>query len=234
MSGKGLLTVSALIGVCAIWGIAYVIVPDRLWSNTSISAAIFFSFAFGYIFFSPVVLPKGKIGKDAPIIGAIGPTSVLVTSLVGWAGLTFVLSFLGHDKITWVMIILGVSGFIISTLVLRVAAGIIDKTASQTAGPSSRTMWKSEIDALLCSTDDAVVISALSNLSEKIQFSASALPKSSDIINLDIDSAITNLRQSLESERSSSNLQHVLSNINHISLLLDRRESILMSLRNKS
>jgi hypothetical protein len=232
MRVKSLFTLAALIAMTAVAAVAYLILPDRAWNSTSVAALCLFAAAIGSTFYAPFSLPSYGKGRDASLMGSIGPAGLIVAGLVGWSGITFIVALTGRGNVAWAMMVATVAGYVVSVLVLKASAQIIDKHAAQTSGPSKRNTWTSAIEDLASSTADVTVRSALEDLSEKFRFSASDVPDSGDSFDGPIGENIEELSAGLQSAEGGTD--KVLARIHSISLLLDRRETKLKAARSKS
>ena len=76
----GLFNLSALVSSLMILAIAYVLVPDKVWTNEAIAALIIFALAVGFIFYIPSALVKDNGDNDAAQMASIGPLG----AITGW------------------------------------------------------------------------------------------------------------------------------------------------------
>jgi len=231
MSVRSLFAIASLIAIAAVAAVAYIVLPERIWSIASIAALTLFGFAVGFALYAPFSLPGGSKGGDAAPMASIGPMALIVSGLLGWSALSFVVALTGRETITWAMMVVSVAGFIISTLILHATAKIVDQAAAGTAGPSARALWRAQVGGMLSSSVDPNIKIALNKLAEKIQYASSDVSGSVSLTNSRITEAINHTQECLIADAGDG--ESILSMINGAMALLAHRESELMALRSK-
>lgn len=228
MNIKSLFQIASITALLGVAGIALLLIPQRVWSSTSIGALALFCSSIGFGLYSPYMLPDGQKGGDAATTASIGTMGLIVPSLIGWTALTFLLSLAGLQGIVWAMMVITVAGFVTSFALIHAAAKITDEAASANAGFSERSVWRSQILALMASVKDTDTRKALERLAEKIQFGSSAIASMNAPTDLQLDDAIKRLIKVVGSD--SDDIQ---TTIVEISCLLDRREQEYKLMRSK-
>ena len=225
----GLFNLSALVSSLMILAIAYVLVPDKVWTNEAIAALIIFALAVGFIFYIPSALVKDNGDNDAAQMASIGPLG----AITGWTLLitsaAFVLALLGMNKAALALDIFAVGTFIVSALMLRAASSIISNVASQYSVPSNHIRWQGEIQGFRSIAIDSKTKTALEKLAEKFRYSASDVPGGTPSDD-HIDSAINSIGAALSSD-SSIDITNLIAKID---VLISQRDVFLRSKRNKA
>lgn len=232
MSVKSLFAIASLIAIAAVIAIAYIVLPERIWSATSIAALLLFGAAVGFALYAPFSLPSGNKGGDAAPMASIGPMGVIVTGLLGWSAITFVVALTGRESVTWAMMIVAAAGFLISNFILHAAAKIADQAAAETARPSVRTLWRGQLECLMPATRDANVRASLVRLVEKVSYASSGAAGSVNAVDDQITAAIAAAHELCTSNfHDTEQIQHLIA---RTEVLLDQRESQLCAIRSKA
>jgi hypothetical protein len=225
----GLFNIAALVSSLMILAMAYVLVPDKLWTNEAIAALVIFALAVGFIFYIPSVLVKDHGENDAAQMASIGPLGVITGLTLLLTSGAFVLSLLEMNKFALALDIFAVGTFIVSALMLRVASSVIGDVTTQYSMPSNHIRWQSEIQGFSGIASDRKTKASLEKLAEKFRYAASDLPGGTPSDD-NIDLAINTVGEALSTDSSSD----VIDLIQRIDVLIAQRDVFLRSKRNKA
>lgn len=229
MRSMGFFSLAALVGSVMVLAIAAFLVPDKSWSNATITSTFIFALAVGFVFYAPSMLVKSQNGIDAAQIATLGPLGVVTGLTLLLTASAFVLAILRLDMLAWAIDILAIGSFIISVLLLSAAADVVSNVAAKYSVPSKHTGWQSEVQVLRSIASDAKSKAILEQLEEKLRYAASDVPGGSPQ-DSSIDSEVRSIGDQLRTN-SSANLQ---SQIAKIEMLIAQRDVFMRTARNKA
>ena len=225
----GLFNLAALASSFIVFGIAYVLVPDKVWTNEAIAALVIFALAVGFIFYTPFVLAKKQGGADATQMASIGPLGIITgLTLLSTSG-AFVLALLGMDKLALALDIFAVGAFIIGALMLKAASTVISNVAAQYSAPSNHIRWQRALQGFREISVDSKTQSSLEKLAEKFRYAASDIPGGTPS-DEKIDLAVNSIGATLSYDGSAN----VTNQIHEIDVLISQRDIFLRTKRSNA
>jgi hypothetical protein len=233
MNVRSLFAIAAVIAIGAVAGIAYFLVPEKVWNYATLCSMALLCLAAGFSIFAPFSMPAGEKGGDAATMASLGPMGVVVSALLAWSAATVVVAIEGHEKIAWAMMVANVASFAIANLILRGTAGIVDRAAAATpSGLSAQALWRGQISTLASAATNQDAKLALRLLNEKVQYAASESAGAAAEVNQQIAAGIASMHSCvIAGDRPSEEL---ITHISRTSHLLDQREAILRASRSKA
>ena len=229
MRAIGTLGVAALVASAMILAMAFVLVPETSWTNTSIISLVFFALSVGFVFYVPSVLVQQRAANDAVQMAALGPLGVLTSATLLLTSGGFLLAMTGFDKTALAVDIFAIGTFVISALVLRAALSVVGDVAATYSAPSSHLRWQDELQALASIASDRSIKGSLEKLAEKFRYLASDLPGGSPYDG-SLDEAVQ-LVGKLVMDNSSADLPD---QIRKTEILMAQRDVFLKAARSKA
>jgi hypothetical protein len=227
MNARLLLRFATLVAASASLLILYILIPERGWSNVTIISALLLASSFAFILYVPYASRRSGNDNDAVTLASIGPLGIAAMAQIVWALLTLVVTLVASPKYSWVMIVIGVSGMLISIFVTQAAAKIIDTNGQERHRPNSVRYWVLELEEFR----EKVEIQnkgLIDQLIEKINYSASDFSTHTKAIDIDIELKIRQMQSTTPSDSA------LPDRIDLLSKLLDRRNSVLRIARSKN
>jgi hypothetical protein len=227
MNARLLLRLATLVAASASLLILYILIPERGWSNVTIISALLLASSFAFILYVPYASRRHGSHNDAVTLASIGPLGIAAIAQIVWALLTLVVTLVASPKYSWVMIVIGVSGMLISIFVTQAAAKIIDTNGQERHRPSSVRYWVLELEEFR----EKVEIQnkgLIDQLIEKINYSASEFSTHTKAVDIDIELKIRQMQSTTPSDSA------LPDRIDSLSKLLDRRNSVLRIARSKN
>lgn len=148
MRSMNLFNLAALVASVMVLAIAAVLIPDKLWSDATITSVVMFAFAVVFVFYAPSVISKSQTTNDAAQIAAIGPLGILSGGMLLLTAGAFVFAILGRERMAWAMNIFSCGSFVISLLMLRAASNVVGTVVAHDVAPSKHIIWQSEIQSI--------------------------------------------------------------------------------------
>jgi len=225
----GLFNLAAVILSLLVFAMAYVLVPDKAWTNEAITALVIFALAVGFIFYIPRSVVKDDGENDAAKMASLGPLGVITgwTLILTSAALIFAL--FGMSKFALALDIFAVGTFLVSVLMLRAASTVINNVATQYSAPSNHIRWQSEVQGFRGIAVDNNTKLSLEKLAEKFRYAASDVPGGTPC-DEQINSAVNAIGEALIAD-SSVDLNNQIAMID---ILVAQRDVFLRSKRNKA
>jgi hypothetical protein len=220
---------AAIVASLMVLAIAYILVPDKSWSTAAITSIIFFALATGFIFYVPSLITKKQYDRNAVQMALIGPLGFLKALMLLMTLGTFVLAFNGMDNLAFAGNVFLVCIFIISWLMLRASADVIQNIENENTIPSKHFGWQSDIQNLITITSNQPIKKSFTNLAEKLRYTASDITGGTPQDNL-IDSAI----EAVKDQLTTDNDKNIQEKISKIEILIEQRNIYLRSARNKA
>ncbi len=233
MNIRSVFAIAALVAAAAVAGIAYFLVPDQKWTGATICALALLACSVGFSISPPFSFPSKRLGGNAAILASLGPTGLVLGTLLIWSALTFVVALTGRNSIAWAMMIANIAGFVTSILLVYATSKIIDQAAANThTGPSVHMQWHRQIEILLATVTDSETKYTIRRLSEKFQYAASEIAGSTCKFNQQIDSEIMSMQEYVAGGEGHNGT--LVAQVTRTSGLLDQREAFLRGARSKA
>ena len=228
MRTYGLLNICALIVSGMVLAIAYILLPEKAWTNTTIAAVIIFALAVAFVFFSPSLF-SSRGGSDAPVFAAIAPLSAVAICFIILSAGAVIFALAGMDRLAMALDVLAVGAMVVAVLLLKAAMNVVRHASEMSSGPSRHLVWQSDIQRFRAMSSDRKLAQVLDALAEKLRYLASDIPGGTPY-DADIESAIRELGNRLGASQDNVMESHV----REVEVLLDQREIFLRSARSKA
>jgi hypothetical protein len=204
MNIKNYISIAAITLSSAIVIIAILLVPNDLWNPSSTLAFSMFTFLSGYGIYSIIDGFGGKKG-DASLMALLAPSGIAHSILIVWSILTLYICFRGDTKLewAWAMNVATITGTILSYLIFRMSATIIDNAVSNDESKMKLVSWQAKLKALKMLIKDEDLKAELESIEEKIRFSGFNVKKSSFEFDIVIDLSL----QDLDNQLKNTNFQ---------------------------
>ena len=173
MKSSSLLNIAASIATITVLLIAFILIPEPLWSATTIATAIGFASSVSFVFFVPTLLRRRQQQTDAIQMAAIGPLGAVSIFLLVTTGLGFVLALTGNQKLGLAMLVFGIGSFLVMTMMLSAALQVVGDISAKWSRPSIHVDWQSQVTVLVSQATHQESLSKLSVLLEKLRYLAS-------------------------------------------------------------
>ncbi len=229
MRSMNLFNLAALVASVMVLAIAAVLIPDKLWSDATITSVVMFAFAVVFVFYAPSVISKSQTTNDAAQIAAIGPLGILSGGMLLLTAGAFVFAILGRERMAWAMNIFSCGSFVISLLMLRAASNVIGTVVAHDVAPSKHIIWQSEIQSIGSRVVDAKSKHAMEMLAEKFRYAASDVPGGTPQ-----DSLISDALQEIHQLISGDSAIDLQGKISIIEMLIFQRDIYLRTARSKT
>ena len=119
MKSISLLNIAASIAALTVLVIAFILVPEPLWTAITIATSIGFAASVGYVFYVPSILRRNAQSTDASQMAAVGMLGTVSIVLLMATGGGFVVALVGFQKLGLTLMRVGIGAFIVMTLVLN-------------------------------------------------------------------------------------------------------------------
>ena len=220
---------AAIVASLMVLAIAYILVPDKSWSAATITSILFFALATGFIFYVPSLITKKQHDRNAVQMALIGPLGFLKVLMLLMTLGVFVLAFNRMDNLAFAGNVFLVCIFIISWLMLRASADVIQNIENENTIPSKHFGWQSDIQILITMTSNQLIKKSFTDLAEKLRYAPSDIPGGTPQDNL-IDSVIEAIKHQLTTNNDTS----IQEQISKIEILIEQRNIYLRAARNKA
>ena len=229
MKSVSLLNVAAAIAALTVLVIAFILVPDPMWSAVTIVTAIGFAGSVGFVFYIPSILLQKQQGTDAQQMAAIGPYAVSSTFLLLAMGAGFVLALVGYQKLGLAMLVFGIGAFLVTSLILNAALKVVGEISSKLSQPSRHFDWKNQVAILMSQATHKESLENLHALSEKLRYLASDVPGGSPQ-----DSGIKQIFEEMTGQLQSDPAADLTNGFGELNSLLVQRDVYLRTARSKA
>ena len=229
MKSVSLLNVAAAIAALTVLVIAFILVPDPMWSAVTIVTAIGFAGSVGFVFYIPSILRQKQQGTDAQQMAAIGPYAVSSTFLLLAMGAGFVLALVGYQKLGLAMLVFGIGAFLVTSLILNAALKVVGEISSKLSQPSRHFDWKNQVAILMSQATHKESLENLHALSEKLRYLASDVPGGSPQ-----DSGIKQIFEEMTGQLQSDPAADLTNGFGELNSLLVQRDVYLRTARSKA
>lgn len=229
MKSVSLLNVAAAIAALTVLVIAFILVPDPMWSAVTIVTAIGFAGSVGFVFYIPSILRQKQQGTDAQQMAAIGPYAVSSTFLLLAMGAGFVLALVGYQKLGLAMLVFGIGAFLVTSLILNAALKVVGEISSKLSQPSRHFDWKNQVAILMSQATHKESLENLHALSEKLRYLASDVPGGSPQ-----DSGIKQIFEEMTGRLQSDPAADLTNGFGELNSLLVQRDVYLRTARSKA
>lgn len=229
MKSISLLNIAASIAALTVLVIAFILVPEPLWSVTTIATAIGFASSVGYVFYVPSILRQNVQGTDASQMAAVGPLGTISIVLLMATGGGFVLALVGYQKLGLALLVFGIGIFLVMSLVLNAALKVVGDVSAKWSQPSHHVNWQSQATMLASLSTHQETLAKLHVLLEKLRYSASDVPGGSPQ-----DAGIEQMFKVMSEQLQSDPAADLTSQFSPINGLLAQRDVYLRSARSKA
>lgn len=229
MKSISLLNVAAIIAALTVLVIAFVLVPNPLWSTVTIITAIGFAVSVGFVFYIPSIFRQKRQGTDAQQMAAIGPFAVSSMLLLITMGASFVLALTGYQKPSLAMLVFGIGAFLVVTLMLNAALKIVGDISNKWSQPSHHATWQSQVAILASQATHKESLTGLQALLEKFRYLASDVSGGSPH-----DSNIEQIFCEMSAQLKSNSASDLTIRFGEISSLLTQRDVYLRTTRSRA
>jgi hypothetical protein len=229
MKSISLLNIAASIATLTVLLIAFILVPEPLWTATTLITAIGFAGSVGYVFYIPSVLRQNDKGTDASQMAAVGPLGIVSIVLLMATGGGFVLALVGYQKLGLALLVFGIGAFLIMSLVLNAALKVVGDISAKWSQPSHHVNWQNQITILVSQSTHQESLAKLHVLLEKLRYSASDVPGGSPQ-----DESIEQIFNLMSEKLQSDTTADLTSQFGPIHVLLAQRDAFLRSARSKA
>lgn len=229
MKSIPLLNIAASIAALTVLVIAFILIPEPLWTATTIATAIGFAASVGFVFYTPSILRQHKQSADATQMAAVGPLGIISVVLLMTMGFSFVLALVGYQKLGLAMLVLGIGAFIVMALLLNAALKVVGDVSAKWSQPSHHVNWKNQVTILASQATHQGSLAKLSALQEKLRYSASDVLGGSPQ-DVELEQIFNAMLEQLQTDPAAD----LTSQFGPIDVLLAQREVYLRSARSKA
>ncbi len=229
MKSISLLNIAAIIAAVTVLVIAFILVPEPLWSTTTIVTAIGFASSVGFVFYMPSILRLKQQGTDAHQMAAIGPFWIVSMMLLLAMGGGFVLALAGYQKLGLAMLVFGIGAFLVMSLMLNAALKVVGDVSMKWSQPSHHVDWQSRVTILISQTTHQESLSKLRTLLEKLRYLASDVPGGSPQ-----DASVEQMFNVMSAQLKSDPAVDLTGQFGALDSLLAQRDLYLRSSRSKA
>lgn len=173
MKSISLLNIAATIASLTVLAITFILVPEPLWTATTIATAIGFACSVGFLFYTPSILRQKQQGTDAQQMAAIGPLGTVSILLLLAMGGGFVLALAGYQRLGLAMLVFGIGAFLVMILMLNAALKVVGDVSAKWSQPSHHVDWQSRVTILASQATHQESRAKLRALLEKLRYLAS-------------------------------------------------------------
>lgn len=229
MKSISLLNIAASIAALTVLLIAFILIPEPLWTVTTIATAIGFAGAVGYVFYIPSILRKNAQVTDASQLASIGPLGTISIVFLMATGGGFLLSLVGYQKFGLAMLIFGIGAALVMSLVMSAVLKVAENVSAKWSQPSHHVNWQNQITVLVSQSTHQESLVKLQALQEKLRYSASDVPGGSPQ-----DEGIQQIFNLMSEKLQSDPDSDLASHFGRINGLLMQRDVYLRSVRSKA
>ena len=229
MKSISLLNIAASIAALTVLVIAFILVPEPLWTAITIATAISFAGSVGYVFYVPSNLRQNAQSTDASQMAAVGPLGTFSILLLIATGGGFVLALLGYQKLGLALVVFGIGAFVVMSLVLNAALKVVGDVSTKWSQPSHHVNWQSQVTMLTSLSTHQESLAKLRALIEKLRYSASDVPGGSPQ-----DAGIEEIFSKMSEQLQSDPTADLTTQFGLINGLLAQRDVYLRSARSKA
>lgn len=229
MKNISLLNIAASIAALTVIVIAFILVPEPLWSVATIATAIGFAFSVGYVFYVPSILRQNLQGTDASQIAAVGPIGTISVLLLMATGGGFVLALVGYQKVGLALLVFGIGAFLVMSLLSNAALKVVGNVSVKGSQPSRHVNWQNQVTILASQSTHKESLAKLRVLLEKLRYSASDVPGGSPQ-----DAGIEQVFNVMSEQLQSDLTADITSQFAPINSLLAQRDVYLRIARSKA
>jgi hypothetical protein len=229
MKSASLLDIAAVVAALTVLAIAFVLVPDPLWTTVTIVTAIGFAVSVGFVFYVPSIFRQKRQGTDAQQMAAIGPFAVSSMLLLLAMGAGFVMALLGYQKLGLAMLIFGIGAFLVTGLLLNAALKVVGDVSNKWSQPSHHVNWQGKVAILASQATHKESLAGLNSLSEKLRYLASDVSGGSPQ-----DSGIEQILSAMSAQLQSNSAVDLTVRVGEINSLLTQRDVYLRTARSKA
>ena len=229
MKSISLLNIAASIATLTVIVIAFILIPEPLWTAVTIATAIGFAGSVGYVFYAPSILRRNAQSTDATQMAALGMLGTVSIVLLMATGGGFVLALVGYQKLGLALLVFGIGAFLVMTLVLNASLKIVGEVSAKWSQPSHHVNWQSQVAVLASLSTHQESVAKFCALLEKLRYSASDVPGGSPQ-----DAGIEEIFNVMSEKLQSDPNANLTSQFNGINGLLIKRDVYLRSARSKA
>lgn len=229
MKSISLLNIAASIAALTVLVIAFILVPEPLWTAITIATAIGFAGSVGYVFYVPSILPRNAQTTDASQMAAVGPLGTVSIVLLMATGGGFLLALVGYQKLGLAMLVFGVGAFLVMSLVMNAALKVVGDVSAKWSQPSRHVNWQNQITMLASQSTHPESLVKLNAILEKLRYSASDVPGGSPQ-----DAGMEKIFNVMSEKLQSDPKADLTSQFGPINGLLAQRDVYLRSARSKA
>ena len=221
----GVFNFIALILCIAVFTIAIILIPEQSWNYLTITTVLFFGLSVGYIFYIPRKIVKRD--NDSSTFASLGLLGIISGLLLIVSSISLIFSLLGYIKITFVFIVIYVTLFIITNLLLRAVISIVDDVSDQKNFRGIKN-WKIEIENLSILSTHEESKKSLKNLADKIRYMPSDLENE-----ISQDTEIENYIKNIKIELDNNIDKDINNQLLKLENLFNQRNIFINAKRNK-
>jgi len=229
MKSISLLNIAASIAALTVLVIAFILVPETLWTAITVATAIGFAGSVGYVFYVPSMMRQNSHSTDASQIAAVGPLGIVSIMLLIATGGGFLLALVGYQKLGLVLLVFGIGAFILMSLVLNSALKVVGDISAKWSQPSHHVNWQRQVTMLTSLSTHQESLAKLGALLEKLRYSASDVPGGSPQ-----DAGIEEILNVMSEKLQSDPTADLTTQFSPINGLLAQRDVYLRSARSKA
>lgn len=226
MKSISLLNIAASIATLTVLLIAFLLLPEPLWTATTLATAIGFASSVGYVFYVPSILRQNVMNTDASQMAALGPLGIVSVVLLMTTGGSFLLAVVGYQKLGLALLVAGAGAFLVMSFVLKAMLKIVDTVSARWSQPSHQVGWQNQVTILVSQATHQDSLKKLIALEEKLRYSASDVPGGSPQ-DADIEQIFNVLSETLQFDPAAD----LTSKFGQINSLLAQRDAYLRSAR---
>jgi len=210
----------------AVLSIAYLLVPEVLWSPVSIFSAFLLAL---YIAFSLIFVPRASRGaENASVFAFLGPAAVITAVMAAWGACALAVGLFGPSVFAWSMNFAGLCFFGLFWLYFNFSNSRFNQSLNITSHGASPTEWALRLERLALRLPDNTQSSSLVDFSKSFRFLASDVNGSPESTSFEISRIIDSIENQVE--RGDFDISSALLRIKQ---LISLRESELISLRSR-
>ena len=229
MKSISLLNIAASIAALTVLVIAFILVPEPLWTATTIATAIGFTCSVSYVFYVPSIFHQNAQSTDASQMAAVGPLGTVSIVLLMATGGGFVLALAGYQKLSLAMLVFGIGAFLVMSLVVNAALKVVGDVSAKWSQSSHHVNWQNKVTMLASQATHQASLANLHALLEKLRYSASDVPGGSPQ-----DASIEQVFNVMSEQLQSDPTTDLTSQIGPINSLLAQRNIYLRTARSKA
>ena len=229
MKSISLLNIAASIAALTVLVIAFILIPEPLWTATTFATAIGFAGSVGYAFYVPSILRQNAPSTDASQMAAVGILGIVSIVLLMATGGGFVLALVGYQKLGLALLVFGIGAFLVMSLVMNAALKVVGDVSAKWSQASHHVNWQNEVTMLASQSTHQESLAKLRALLEKLRYSASDVPGGSPQ-----DASIEQIFNVMTEKLQSDPTVDLTNQFGPINGLLAQRDVYLRSARSKA